>query len=52
MLSGKSLAFVLVVASAFIHASWNVAAKSLKGNTSILILGTIQLFPKFNTGHY
>lgn len=37
-LSSKSLAFVLVICSALIHASWNVAARSLKGNMSILIM--------------
>ena len=38
MISGKSLAFILVLTSAFVHASWNVAARHLKGNFSVLIL--------------
>ena len=38
MFSGKTLAFVLVLISACVHASWNVAARSLKGNFSILVL--------------
>lgn len=38
MISSKTLAFLLVLTSALVHASWNVAARSLKGNMSILML--------------
>lgn len=37
--------FLMVLASSMMHASWNLAARKVKGNQSVLALG--QLFPMF-----
>jgi drug/metabolite transporter (DMT)-like permease len=50
----RIFAFVLVFCSAFIHASWNVAVRHLKGNVPALVFGhffgTILFFPLTKIG--
>jgi drug/metabolite transporter (DMT)-like permease len=45
----QSLAYLLILLSATIHASWNVLARHLKGNTPALVIahfiGSVMLFP-------
>lgn len=35
----NSLAYLLILISAIVHASWNAATRRLKGNTPVLVLG-------------
>lgn len=43
----KRTAATLVLVSAFMHASWNLAARAVKGDTSILVLGVTCAAPAF-----
>jgi hypothetical protein len=45
----QTLAFLLILASATIHASWNTLARHVKGNTPALVfahfIGSLMVFP-------
>ena len=47
MVGERQLASELVLLSSFVHASWNLAARAVKGNTAVLVLGVCGVAPVF-----
>ena len=43
--TNRQTAAALVLASALIHASWNLAARAVKGDTSVMVLGLCTVAP-------
>jgi uncharacterized membrane protein len=43
----RQLASELVLLSSFVHASWNLAARAVKGDTAVLVLGVCAVAPFF-----
>ena len=43
--SDRETAAVLVLASAFVHAAWNLAARAVKGDTAVMVLGLCTVAP-------